>query len=162
MLAVFRGPLGKIKKEKQAGEGPRLLWSCMSPGGVAGAAREDGRLHSTVAMLCASWAPVGPQESTVGGEGALHVPSKAAWFVSWEMILGQPHSRCYWHPSLNLFVLKTHIQKPSPSAWLPSAPPVPNHVCVHLVLVVCAPSSSPPLLPWHCKSNPDPSHYWDL
>lgn len=67
--------------------------------------------------------PWAPRRALRGGEGALHVPSKAAWFVSWEMILGQPHSRCYWYPSLNLFVLKTHIQKPSPSAWLPSASP---------------------------------------
>lgn len=106
-----QGPLGKEKKERQAGKGPRLLWNRMSPDGVAGAAGEDGHCCSTMAMLFASWAPLGPPEEHCSGEGALHVPSKAAWFVSCEVILGQPHSRCYWHPSLNWFAVKAHVQK---------------------------------------------------
>lgn len=142
MLAVFRGPLGEEKRERQ-GKAPGCC-------GAAWVLLEWQELLEKVVTAAAQWRcsvqaehPWVPRKALCVGEGALHVPSKAAWFVSWDVISGQPHSRCYWHPSLNWFELKAHVQNPVQ------------------VPVVCAPSSSPNSFPWHRSSIPNPSPCWD-
>lgn len=62
MLAGIQGPFGEGKK-RQAGEGPRLSRSRKSPGGTAGAGGEGGYCRSTMAMLCASGAPLGARRA---------------------------------------------------------------------------------------------------
>lgn len=95
--------------------------------------------------LCKLSTP-GPSGEHCGGDEALRVSSKAAWFVSWEIISGQPCSRCYWHPLLNWFVLKAHVQNPVQVPGLPLLPPLPPvHVftwCLWFVLHHLPPTPS--------------------
>lgn len=123
---------------------------------------EGNHCCSTMARLCASWALLGSQKSTAGRQEPFMSPVRQPGLWAGKWFLDQPCSRCSWHRSLNWFVLRAHVQKPSPRPWLPSTPPVPTRTCVHLVLVVCVPSFSPHFFPWHGQNSPDPSYCWDL